>query len=56
MTTLTVSIVKDMFQFAYIDSYPISSSFEIVYLRQNLALLITKLHKFGHFGPGNKLI
>ena len=35
-----MSIVKAMYQLAYIDSYPTSSRFEIVYLWQNLAFLI----------------
>ena len=38
--TLTTSIVKVMYQFAYIDSYPTALTFKIVYLRQYLAFLI----------------
>ena len=42
--TLTMSIVKNMYQFAYIDSDPTSSMFQIVYLQQNLAFLINWLN------------
>ena len=41
-------IVKDMYQFANTDSYPNASTFEIVYLWQNVAFLILKMHKFGY--------
>ena len=46
-----MSIVKDMYQFAYIDSYPTPLMFEIIYLRQNLEFLIN-IVKSGHFWPG----